>query len=256
MKRFIIHRFLPLFAVMSILSVAHASEPSGQTIREGLGGTQIDSISPTPIQGIYQVKAGQNIFYSNNTGRYLFFGHLYDTATQTDLTTNAQGLPSDGTPQSQSASIIPWTSLPDKEAIITGKSGGIKVAVFLDPDCPYCKALQRHLLKNTVLEVHEFLMPIESLHPNAKNDSAAIWCSNNRAKTLSQLMTEDSFNASSAMTCDLSGLMNISQFATQHQFNATPILIRADGTLHYGYMPLSELTAWAMASNQPEVTIP
>ena len=229
---------------------AQAAEPTDQTIRQGLAGTQIDSITATPIQGVYAVKAGDNLFYSDRTGRYLLFGHLYDTATQTDLTTDGHGLPNSDT--GEDASVIPWQSLPLDSAIVTGKKGGIPVAVFLDPDCPYCKALQQDLQKNTALEVHEFLMPIPELHPDAVGKTEAIWCADNRAEALTSTMLNPFFgqDTASGPECDLSGLKKISQFATSHHFNATPILIRQDGAVHYGYLSLSELTSWARAGQK------
>ncbi|NNM59378.1 MAG: DsbC family protein [Legionellales bacterium] len=242
-----------LFAAVIGLSIsAQAGEPSHQTIRQGLAGTQIDSITATPIQGVYAVKAGDNLFYSDNTGRYLIFGHLYDTATQTDLTTDTPGLPNSNA--GDSSAVIAWKSLPLDSAIITGKKGGTPVAVFLDPDCPYCKVLQQDLLKNNALEVYEFLMPIAELHPEAVGKTEAVWCAADRAKALTSAMLNPFFGQDSASVpeCDLSGLMKIKDFATSHHFNATPILIRQDGVIHYGYLSLSELTAWAMAGNKGE----
>ncbi|MFN7097385.1 MAG: DsbC family protein, partial [Gammaproteobacteria bacterium] len=137
---------------------------------------------------------------------------------------------------------------------ITGRKGGIPVAVFLDPDCPYCKALQQQLTQNQELEVHEFLMPIPELHPDAQTDSDNIWCSQDRARALVEVMSGETVNTKDAATCDISGLDKINQFALAHSFNATPILIRQDGQIHFGYLSLSELTAWAMASGTQEKT--
>ncbi|MFN7098075.1 MAG: disulfide isomerase DsbC N-terminal domain-containing protein, partial [Gammaproteobacteria bacterium] len=102
-----------LISIIWLVGVAYA-EPANQTIREGLSGTQIDSITKTPINGIYEVKAGNNIFYSNNSGRYLLFGHLYDASTQTDLTTNSDDSPS--VASTQTPSNISWSSLPHDAA--------------------------------------------------------------------------------------------------------------------------------------------
>lgn len=218
-----------------------------QTIKQGLSGTQIESITATPIKGIYEVRAGHNVFYSDRTGRYLIFGHLYDTQTATDLTLPEEGL-TDSTAKTHPISVT-WKDLSSLEGIITGKQGGIPVAVFLDPDCPYCSALMRELEKNKSLEVHVFLMPIPELHPDAPNDSRLIWCSNNRPAALTDLMLTHTLSPAlnRGTDCDLSGLERINHFAAQHDISATPALIRQDGQVHFGYLSLSELTAWAMA---------
>lgn len=229
-----------------LLAAVQSNEPPHQTIRQGLAGTQIERIQTTPIAGVFEVTAGNNVFYSDATGRYLLFGHLYDTATQTDLTTNKTGAPQSLSDESR----VSWDTLPHASAIITGKRGGIPLAVFLDPDCPYCKALQRDLQNNETLEVHEFLMPLTSLHPTAQADTNTIWCNPNRPQALIAVMLDLPLQSPSPAQCDLSGLQKINTFLTTHPFNATPVLIRADGQLHYGYLSLAELTAWAMAGQE------
>ncbi|MBY0345369.1 MAG: DsbC family protein [Neisseriaceae bacterium] len=219
----------------------HFHTEAEQAIRQALAGTRIDTIKITPIANLFEVTAGKNVFYSDPTGRYLLFGHLYDVKEQTDLTPSLNGAAT----QNPTENKITWNSLPLDSAIVTGKSGGVPVAVFIDPDCGYCRALQAELARNTTLEVFEFLMPLTQIHSEALQKSKAIWCSANRAQALNQVMAGQAVDMQTS--CDTQALDAITKFAQQHNFNGTPILVRQDGTVFWGYQDLSALTAWAMA---------
>jgi len=47
---------------------------------------KIDEISKTPIPGLYEVRIGAEIVYTDEQGNHLIQGNLIDTRTRTDLT--------------------------------------------------------------------------------------------------------------------------------------------------------------------------
>ena len=57
-----------------------------ETIRAMIPGTDIQAINPTPLDGVYEVVAGQNIFYMQPGKPYLLVGHLFDLSAAEDLT--------------------------------------------------------------------------------------------------------------------------------------------------------------------------
>jgi len=74
-------------------------------------------------------------------------------------------------------------------AIVTVKgSGARKLAVFSDPDCPYCKQLERELDGISDVTIYTFLYPIVSLHPDAARKARLVWCASDRARAWSELM--------------------------------------------------------------------
>ncbi len=48
--------------------------------------TQFREVTATPSAGIYEVVMGNKVAYTDVTGRYFLFGHLFDMVTQQDLT--------------------------------------------------------------------------------------------------------------------------------------------------------------------------
>jgi len=247
-----------------VSSWSQATEASTY-IRAALPSTSIDSIKRSPIPGLNEVIAGSNRFYADNSGRYLVFGHIYDTRTRQDLTRDTVSqLPK---PHLTDLSTLPTPPMPStsqteaddndgyvrvdvlpgaKDAIQSGVQNGIPLAVFLDPDCPYCQALQAELvMQNHDLNVREYLMPIPELHPDAPMHANTIWCADNPLQALNNYMIHGQLPATRG--CDSSALGRIRGFADQQGWQATPTLVRADGAIYEGYMPYNDLVAWAKA---------
>ncbi len=84
---------------------------------------------------------------------------------------------------------IAWDSLPLDLAIKRRNGAGTRrIAIFEDPDCPYCKALERTLREVDDLTVYVLLFPIEELHPQAADKARAVWCAQDRARAWDEVM--------------------------------------------------------------------
>ena len=102
-------------------------------------GLKVISVSETPIQGIYEVVvSGKQIIYTDAKGDYMFVGDLIDVNTRKSLTDE----------RAADLNKIDFATLPLDKAIkeVRG-NGSLKVAVFSDPDCPYCKRLEHEFEK-------------------------------------------------------------------------------------------------------------
>ena len=145
----------------------------------------------TPIAGFYEVILGEGVSYVflneetlknldqiNEANRDTYFRHwifggvFYDMQKKTDLTA----------PMKTLAQMADVTKFPE--------TGDVKhtLYVFTDPRCPFCKKLEAELVKLKNVRIHTFLTPLTSLHPDAKEVSARIWCSENPAKAFENFM--------------------------------------------------------------------
>ena len=78
-----------IFAVLT-LGQAFAASPE-DTIRQTLNEripqlTKIDEVRTTPMQGLYEVRVGTDVFYTDAQGNYLIQGELIDTQARRNLT--------------------------------------------------------------------------------------------------------------------------------------------------------------------------
>ena len=204
-----------------------------QKSAELLRVTQVDVLRKTPFKGLFEVRSGRNIYYSDAKGDYFVLGaSIIDSAAKKNLTQERK----------EEINRIDWSSLPLDKAIVSGdKKAKLKLAIFTDPDCPYCKKLEEELKILEGVQVYTFLYPLVQLHPNARAKSASIWCSKDQHKMLQKVMLEN-FTPEAA-TCD-TPLDAIAALAQKLNINGTPAMIAGDGRMVAGGKKAADIKAW------------
>ncbi len=216
-----------LFALLVPLPALAAGESTGvsveQAIRQAIPQLNITAVRPSPVKGLYEVQAGTNIYYADRNGRHLIVGgHIIDTKAQRDLTQE----------RIEDITRIDWKRLPLELAIVSGDPKAThKLAVFTDPDCPFCRDLEHKLRELKGVRIYTFLYPLAQLHPDAPRKAEAIWCSKNRHEALVKTMVEgvDPGHA----TCS-NPLERIGKLADELGISGTPTLIAGDGRRRAG----------------------
>lgn len=140
-------------------------------------GIKINSVAKTPYSGLYEVVVGDTIFYADEKVNFLFRGEIIDARSQRNFTEERQ----------QKLSAIRFDDLPLEIAIKQVRGSGRRVvAIFSDPYCPYCKSLDRGLLREDDITIYTFLFPI--IRPESADKSRSIWCAPDRAKAYYDFM--------------------------------------------------------------------
>jgi thiol:disulfide interchange protein DsbC len=139
----------------------------------------IVDIEPSAVPGIYEVFTGGTIVYSDRTGDHLFVGRLIETSSNRDLSAERLDVYNG----------VDFGKLPFERAIkIVKGNGSRRLAIFEDPDCPYCQRLEQELSSVKDLTVYVFLYPLEDVHPGATSHAHAIWCSPDRSTAWTEWM--------------------------------------------------------------------
>jgi thiol:disulfide interchange protein DsbC len=181
---------------------------------------------------------GKNVAYADSTGHYFVFGHVFDMDARQDLTQA----------RLDEANKIEWSTLPFKSSFEVKKGDGSRqVAVFSDPDCPYCRKLEKELEKVTNVTIHYFLMPL-NMHPQAKPKADATWCSKNKAESWHKI-TNDEKIPDAPKGCE-APINEVNAFASKVGISGTPALIRMDGKIMPGYAPAEKLNQWLDEANK------
>lgn len=213
------------------------------TVRKALPGTQINTIQPSPIEGLVEIEAGQNILYADPTGRYLVVGNIYDMHTATDLTAERKS----ATP------VIEWSQLPLDAAVKYSNSGSQKLAVFFDPDCGWCRKLHDQLKTLDDVEVFAIMYPVEGLHPSARSKAASILCANDPLNALDLALSNQTLPENTDTHCLKTADASITQvieFTQAHKIHGTPTLVSADGRVRPGFMRAQQLKDWLSQASQ------
>ena len=143
---------------------------------------------------------------------------------------------------------IDYKALPFDSAIKEVRGNGqYKVAVFSDPDCPFCKKLEHEIAQMTDVTIYTFLMPIDSLHPQATAKSIQLWCQPNRTEAWTKWMRE---GVSPAQVAECANpVAELTKLAESFGFNGTPTIVYPNGKVQSGYMPKADFEA-ALKKNQ------
>ena len=171
-------RLAALCVALSFTTAALADEAQ---VRRGVearfAGTKVTSVTKTPYSGLYEVVVGDAIFYADEKVNFVFRGEIIDARSQKNLTEERQ----------QKLSAIKFEDLPLEIAIKQVRGNGKRVvAIFSDPYCPYCRNLDRALMREEDITIYTFLFPI--IRAESADKSRAIWCAPDRAKAYYDFM--------------------------------------------------------------------
>lgn len=200
---------------------------------------KIDEIRPSPIPGLFEVRfGGTEILYSDAKGEHVLQGALIETKTLTNLTEA----------RLDKLSAVDFDALPFKDAFVIKQGNGArKLAVFVDPNCGYCKRFERDLAAVKDVTVYTFLLPI--LGPDSTAKSKDIWCAKDQAgKVWRGWMIDGATPPRSMGSCDTGALDRNLEFAKKHRINGTPALFFEDGTRRPGAIPGAEVEKLLVAA--------
>jgi thiol:disulfide interchange protein DsbC len=231
----------PVLALGTLLAAcAPAAEPTGvapdvqAAIRTALTtripDVPVKDVRATGMPGIYEVYSGDSIAYTNANGDYLLVGSLIETRTGANLT--AQSM--------DARTGIDFSTLPLDKAITIVKGNGKRtLALFTDPDCPFCRQLEEQLVNVTDVTIHVFLYPLTNLHPDAAKKAEAIWCASDRAGAWREWMSAaQKLPAPKACSTPLEDIQKLGDTLA---VSATPTLFTAKGRRISGLPPADVL---------------
>ena len=189
---------------------------------------KIDEIRTTAMPGLYEVRIGTDLFYTDAKGNYVIQGELIDTKARRNLTED----------RINKLTAVDFSELPLKDAFtIVRGDGKRKVAVFEDPNCGYCKRFERDLQNVDNITVYLFLYPI--LSPDSAEKSRNVWCAKDRVAAWQDMMVREKVPA--AASCDTAAIQRNLAFGRKHKITGTPTLIFANGSRVPGAISAQEV---------------
>lgn len=215
------------------LCVAGNAQPSAQDdeIRKAMAGVRVDSVRFLDDLGMYEAVSSGQVSYLSRDLRYVFVGSIIDLKTRQNLTAE----------RVNNILSIDYSALNKANAIKMG-NGKTSIAVFTDPDCPFCKKFHLELKKLKDVTVYIYLYPLESLHPDAKRKSAAIWCSKNRVAAMDAWFAEVQPKGKQDASCVNPIEENI-RVGREHRLMSVPAVVLESGRVITGYRDAAALAA-------------
>ena len=176
-------------ASLGLALTATAQEPAiRKTLAERIPQLEkIDEVRATPMGGLYEVRVGTDLFYTDAKGNFLIQGELIDTKARRNLTED----------RINKLTAVDFNALPLQDAFATVRGNGKrKLVVFADPNCGYCKRFERDLQNVDNVTIYTFLYPI--LSPDSAEKSRNIQSSHAAVRSLAHQTLLD-FSAESGL---------------------------------------------------------
>jgi len=211
-----------------------ASAQSEQKIKTELQGklganTKIKSVTASPIAGIYEVQVGNDVFYTDANSKYLLQGEIIEVATGKNITEQRQN----------DLNRIKWADLPSSNAIkIVHGNGSRQLAIFADPNCGYCKRLEKSLQQLDNVTIYTYLIPI--LSADSVQKSKQIWCASDPAKTYTDWMLNGT-PMTGKSDCNIAVIDKNLGLAKTLGITGTPTIFFVDGTRFPGAAQLTDI---------------
>jgi thiol:disulfide interchange protein DsbC len=187
---------------------------------------QINQVVKSPVPGLYEVITQDHLFYTDEKAQFLIDAAVYDLKTMRNLTAE----------RSRKLFALDFNTLPLELAVKQVKgNGNRKLAIFTDPNCGFCKKLEKELKQITDVTIYQFMYPV---FPGSEEKVRGVWCSKDRSKAWDDLMQRDITPSAGNCTTPID---KVQALARKLKINGTPGLIFSDGTSNPGYMPAAEL---------------
>ncbi|TCH60962.1 DsbC family protein [Acinetobacter sp. ANC 4862] len=215
-----------LVSVISSLSLANVDTVKSNLTKQH-PKLNIENIQATDMKGIYSGSMDGQVVYVGEDAQHILVGSMYRLSDQKNLTKDLV----------LKENSIDWKKLPLQDAVKSVRGNGKRqIAIFSDPNCPYCKQLETELSKLNDVTIYTFIYPI-------KNQSIAVskqvFCEKAPALAWSNLISKG-IQPSSKKTCANPIERNLS-LGKSLGLNGTPAIIFSNGFKVMGAHPAQEI---------------
>jgi thiol:disulfide interchange protein DsbC len=198
-------------------------------------GVKVESVKKTPYLGLYEVRAGSELIYTDEKVTYIITGDIIEAKTKKNLTQE----------RLNRLAQINFAELPLELAVKQVRGSGKRViATFEDPNCGYCKKLAKDMQNMTDVTIYTFLYPI--LSPDSTEKSKAIWCSPDKVKAWNDWMV-NGVSPSAKGDCG-APIEKVVEIGQKLNIRGTPTIFLSNGARLPGAVPLARLEQEMAAS--------
>lgn len=212
----------------AMLSSAHAGETE---IRKSMQDKfpkigKLEHIVKTPYAGLYEIIIDGQLLYTDEKGLYIFDGNIIEIKDRRNLSEERR----------RKLFAINFDQLPLDLAVKKVKGNGKrKMAYFTDPNCGYCKRLEKELAKVSDVTLYIFLYPI---FPKSDEVVRNVRCAKDPVRAWDDLMLNEIAPLSAICETPTDKVLALGK---KLRVNGTPNLVFGNGAQSPGYLPVEEI---------------
>jgi len=208
---------------------------------------EIVKVQDSPLRGLWEIsiinKGRPGLFYVDFSKGFVVSGSIIEVNSGRNKT--AERLT-----RLQESRRVDFSKIPLNQALVMGDPvAPRKVAVFTDPDCPYCGKLHKEM--EQVLQQRKDIVFYILLYPIYKN---SYWKAKSIICKRSLKMLEDAFAKKTIPQpdCNTDEPDSNIRLAQEFGITGTPALVLPDGRVHPGWMPAKQLMDFIDGIPKPE----
>ncbi|MFK8028248.1 MAG: DsbC family protein [Gammaproteobacteria bacterium] len=190
-----------------------------------------DSISKSPVEGLYEAVYGTQVIYVTDDGRYVIQGVVMDLDDgKRDITEAA----------SSRARQKFMTKINAQETISFGsEKPKHTITVFTDIDCGYCRKLHNEMdqYASYGIKINYMLFPRNGITSPSYSKAVSVWCSDDRKAALTKAKNGEELPAEN---CE-NPIVDHFEIGQKIGVTGTPAILTEKGELMPGYVPAKQL---------------
>jgi thiol:disulfide interchange protein DsbC len=223
---------LGAIAALSLFTGAVSADSKAieAALKQELPSIKPDSITESPVKGLYEVVVGARLFYVSEDGKFLVHGSVMDLKTREDL--------SDRRLATIRLKALEKVGL-DNMIVFKPKIQKHYIYVFTDIDCGYCRKLHSQVedYLREGIEVRYLFFPRAGKDSDSYHKAVTVWCAKDRNAALTRAKNGETFTPK---TCK-NPVDEHMALAQAFGANGTPMIVTDKGAVIPGYVPAKEL---------------
>ncbi|MCG7923345.1 MAG: DsbC family protein [Candidatus Thiodiazotropha lotti] len=225
-----------LLMVSTLYAEVSKHDAEIENVRSGMNKVlksgDISSITPSAVDGLYEVMVGPQLYYVTSDGKYLLNGKLFNIEKREDLTT----------PKISKAKAVYIESIgEDNMVIFAPEEYKHTITVFTDIDCGYCRKLHEEMkdYNDLGIRVRYMMYPRAGVGSESFQKAVSVLCADDRneAMTLSKAGEEIPVK-----NCE-NPVRNHFQLGQLLGVTGTPAIFLQSGDMLPGYIPAKKMSS-------------
>jgi thiol:disulfide interchange protein DsbC len=233
-------RFAPLALAAGLAltapTLASADKASDQaaekairaSLQQHMPSLPVDSVTPTPVKGLYQIISKGQIAYVTEDGQFLLAGSLIDLKNQQNLTARVR--------DQERLKLL--AKVPADRKLVFPAKGERKhtITILTDPTCPYCEKLHSEVpaLQAAGIQVNYILTPRSGPGTPGFVESSQIMCSDKPMPILESAFARKKISGDACKNKEIEANIDL---ASALGLSGTPFIVMPDGSAIPGYRP-------------------
>lgn len=173
-----------VFICMTMISQANAQSEI-EAVRQNLekiipARMEIKSIELTPMEGVYEVRAGNENLFVYSQGEFVMIGEVFDTDRRVSWAQERRE-------KERAVAIKDLDAMPESNMIIMGDPEGERyITVFTDTDCGWCQKFHQDIpvLEAGGLKVRYMMWPRAGLESESYLEAVSVWCADDQGQAM------------------------------------------------------------------------